>query len=220
MEKLAIRLANKISRELNYDDEKKEVVTYGLIALLQLVFTVFFVIVIGLFFGTPVEALIICFSVSCLRKYSGGAHVGTMGLCTFIGVAYSIGFSLISRYLLLPVLSAPSLCFISVAVYMISFWAIYKLAPVDSPHKPIKTERKKKRMRKGAFLTLSFYMLVSIILLLLGKHELIFNSFALSLLFGILWQIFTLTKIGTAFLNRTDLIANILLGKKKEVTSE
>ncbi|MPN45282.1 hypothetical protein SDC9_192849 [bioreactor metagenome] len=75
-------------------------------------------------------------------------------------------------------------------------------------------------MRKGAFLTLSFYMLVSIILLLLGKHELIFNSFALSLLFGILWQIFTLTKIGTAFLNRTDLIANILLGKKKEVTSE
>jgi len=220
MEKLAIRLANKISRELNYDDEKREIITYGLIALIQLVFTVFFVLVIGLLFGTPLEALIICFSVSFLRKYSGGAHVSSMGLCTFIGVAYSIGFSLISRYLLLPVLSTFYLFLISVVVYAISFWVIYKVAPVDSPHKPIKTEKKKQRMRKGSFLVLLFYILISIFFLLLGSHYLTVNSFGLSLLFGILWQTFTLTKIGDVFLSRTDLIISTLLGKKKEVTSE
>lgn len=215
MEKLAIKLANKIGEELKLDDEKRQVILYGLIALVQLVFTVFFVLLLGLLFGTPIEALLICFSVSLLRKYSGGAHVGSMGLCTFLGVAYSVIFALISRYLLLPILTPIPLMIALVAVYTVSFWAIYRLAPVDSPNKPIKTAKKQKRMRKGSFIVLLVYAGISIVLLLLGRYHPIFNSFNISMLFGILWQILTLTKIGAVFLNRIDLIASNLFGEKR-----
>jgi accessory gene regulator B len=143
MEKLARKLASEISKSLGYDEEKTQVIAYGLIAIIQAIVTVSLVLLGGLIAGTPVEALIICFSISILRKYSGGAHVSSIELCTALGTIYCIIFSSISKYLLTPILNTYIFLFIIAAAYTLSFLAIFKLAPVDSPNKPIKSEKKK-----------------------------------------------------------------------------
>jgi len=217
MERLARKLATDIARSLKYDDEKERVIAYGLTAMLQVAVTVILVFSIGLLVGAPIEALIICFSVSILRKYSGGAHVGTIEECTAISVIYCVVFALISRRLLLPVLNTYSMLSIIIVVYVLSFIAIFKLAPVDSPNKPIKTEKKKRRMRRGSFITLTVYFVLSILFLLLSFKYHITNSFGISLIFGISWQILTLTKFGIYFLKKIDSEVNIIFRNRKEV---
>jgi accessory gene regulator B len=217
MEKLAKKLANNISISLGYDIEKEHVIAYGLTAIIQIIVTVLLILVIGLIVGTPVEALIICFSISILRKYSGGAHAGSIEMCTLISVIYCVGFSLISKYLLASILSTYSMLFIIVLVFALSFLAIYKLAPVDSPNKPIKTEKKKKRMRKDSYIVLTVYLAISITFLLLNLkfHSLI--SFGISLIFGVMWQILTLTKFISYSFDKIDFAVNKVFRIRKEV---
>jgi accessory gene regulator B len=217
MEQLVRRLAGNIAGSLGYDDEKERVIAYGLIAMIQVIVTVLLVFVLGLIIGAPIEALILCFSVSLLRQYSGGAHAGTIEECTIISVIYCVSFALISRWLLLPVLNTYSMLFIIIVVYALSFIAIFKLAPVDSSNKPIKTDKKKRRMRRGSFITLSAYFALSILFLLLSFKYHITNSFGISLIFGIAWQIFTLTKLGFLFLNRVDFAVNKIFRIRREV---
>ncbi|HEY5587492.1 MAG TPA: accessory gene regulator B family protein [Candidatus Paceibacterota bacterium] len=204
MEKLARKLASNIAISLDYNKEREQIVAYGLIAIIQTLITVFLGLIIGLFAGVPIEALIICFSVNILRKYSGGAHAGSIELCTSVAVIYIITFSLISRYLLSGVLNSYIMAIIIFIVYALSYLLIYKLAPVDSPKKLIKTDKKKKRMRKGSFTILTICFTVSIILFLLSQKKYISYSLGLSLLFGLSWQVFTLTKPGSSFIHLID----------------
>lgn len=213
METLAKKLASKISKSLEYDDEKERVIAYGLTAIIQVAVTVFLALLLGFIAGTPVEVLIICFSISTLRKYSGGAHAKYIELCTAMSVILCFVFSLISKYLLAPVLSSNIMFILILAVYILSFLAVYKLAPVDSPNKPITTEKKKKRMRKNSYIILSVYLILSVLFLILKSKDENFNSFGVSLLLGTSWQIATLTKFGAAFLNKANSVVSYCLWK-------
>lgn len=199
MERLARKIADRLSDELNFEGEKREVIAYGMIAIVQTFFTLFFVLLIGLLAGVPVEALIVSFSVSLLRKYTGGAHINTIEICTIVGIVYSVTVATISRYLLAPILSFYTMLIVIVLAYTVFFYAVYKLAPVDSPNKPIKSEKKIKRMRKGSFITLTVYLMISVLFIILGFNSHLFYNYNMSLLFGITWQIFTLTKLSAHF---------------------
>lgn len=220
MEKLTRKLANNIARALNYDNEKEQVIAYGLTAMFQTLVTVLLVLIVGLLIGTPIEALILCFSVSLLRKYSGGAHVSFIELCTSMGVVYCVVFSAISKYLLAPLVGTGIMIAADVVIYGLAYLAIYKRAPVDSPNKPIRTLKKKKRMRKGSYITLSVYLAASVIFIIADLSGVKMDSFGLSLLFGVAWQIFTLTKLGSCFLHKIDFMIrkplNILKGGESE----
>jgi accessory gene regulator B len=206
MERLAQIISNKISCELGFDEEKRQVVTYGLVAILQFVITVSIICMIGIFFNTLIESLFICFSVSLLRRYSGGAHLNSIELCTVLSIIYSTIFAILCKYFFVSFISTSILIIILIVVFLLSFFAVYKLAPVDSPNKPIKTKKKRDRMRKGSYLTLSVFFVISVTFLILGKHYNNFNSYLLSILFGILWQVFTLTKKGHGAYNKFNFI--------------
>ena len=74
MEKIVRRLASKIARSQGLDAEREAVVAYGLLAMTQISVITLLALALGFAVGAPVEALIVCFSVSFFRKYSGGAH--------------------------------------------------------------------------------------------------------------------------------------------------
>ena len=214
MERLAKKLASNITASLGYDEEKEAVIAYGLIAIIQIVLTTVLVFLFGILAGVPAQALIVCFSVSILRKYSGGAHAGTIELCTGFSVFYCIVTAVISKWFLVGVYN-PILMSISIAViFGLSFLAIYKFAPVDSPNKPIRTEQKKKSMRKGSFLVLFIYFVIVLIGFILSDRFVIFKSLQISLLFGLSWQIFTLTYLGAQFIRKMNQI--FILKKERQ----
>lgn len=213
MERLAKKLAEKLSDELKFDNEKKAVVEYGLLALLQTVLNISLVLIISLVLGVAVEALIVSLSVMLLRKYSGGAHLGSIWSCSFLGVFYSVSAALVSKHYLSALISHQMMAFVLAVLYFVFYYAIFRLAPVDSPNKPIKSEKKIRRMRKGAFLTLSAYLLISLLLLFFGLKYHTFLVYNLCLLFGIIWQVFTLTKTSAQFFYIMDLVGK---GKPNE----
>lgn len=212
MEKLAKQLANNIASSLNYDKEKEAVIAYGLIAIIQVAITVLLILLFGIQIGAPIEALVICFSASILRKYSGGAHADTPELCTAISVIYCILMALLTKHLLTPIYNPIIMAVAILIIFSLSFLVVYQLAPVDSPNKPIRTEKKKKRMRKASFLILVVYLALSIVFWIFINDIEAFKAYGIGMLFGITWQIFTLTSVGFLFIGKI----NQLLIHRKE----
>lgn len=204
MEKLARALARNIALTLGYDDERQAVIAYGLIAIIQIIVTVSIVLILGILIGTPIEALIVCFSVSILRKYSGGMHAGFAELCTGIGIVYCTVTAFLAKNLFLPLYRPIPMLIAIAAIYGISYWVLWKYAPVDSPNKPIRTEQKRKRMKKYSFGVVSVYLAFSLILFIFGFKMHFLGTYGISFLFGVSWQTLTLTPPGGFLLHSVD----------------
>jgi len=83
---------------------------------------------------------------------------------------------------------------------------IYRLAPVDSPAKPIKTEKKRQRMKKRCYFFLGICLVITVINMYLFYITMNTNYiiYCLGIYIGIVWQIFTLTKLGYLTLGIVD----------------
>ena len=86
IENISKLIAEKVSSELNYDNERKEIIQYGTYALIQTLISIISVLILGLVFNIALEALIFLFTASILRKYSGGAHSESSNVCTLLGI--------------------------------------------------------------------------------------------------------------------------------------
>jgi accessory gene regulator B len=200
MEKLARRLAGNIARSLGYDREKESVKGYGLTAIIQVTVTVLLILLLGLLIRAPIEAMITCFSIMLYRKYSGGAHAHSAEFCTVFSVLFCAVAAVISKWLLTTIYNPIVMAVALVIIFGSSFIIVYQFAPVDSPNKPIRTEKKKKRMRRGSFIVLSVYLVLSVAFLILSYTYDPYKSYGISLLIGISWQTLTLTSLGSLVL--------------------
>lgn len=214
MEKIMRSLASKIALSLGYDSEKEAVIAYGLFAIAQITITTVLALLFGLIVGAPVEAMIVCFSVSIFRKYSGGAHAHDAEFCTVISVIYCTVAAWLSKRLV-PLYVPLAMLAAIVLVYAIVFWITNRYAPVDSPNKPIKSEQKIKRMRKGSFTVISVYLALQLFFYFSASRWPVFRSCGISLLLGIGWQAFTLTPIGAILLDKLNVLPKYL---RKEVS--
>lgn len=204
IEILAHKIAEKIALQLDYDDERKAVVAYGLIGIIQMV-TIFIIItIIGLIFDTWYESMIIFLGVGMIRKSTGGAHAGTMLSCNIISVVTVTILSALSRYILnIPFNTYVNLG-LTVFIFVICFIIFYLRVPVDSPNKPITKPEKIKRLRRQSFLILTLLILTSGISILFTDYNDRFYSIAISIRLILLWQSLTLTKFGALFIEKID----------------
>ncbi|PRR80867.1 accessory gene regulator ArgB-like protein [Clostridium vincentii] len=217
MEKLTNNIAGEIAAELNLDNDNKEVIAYGLFAIINIFLSIILIIIFGMIFHVIIEALIVCFTGSLLRKYSGGIHATSPGRCTTIGTIICIGQAILFLFLIGPVITPSLLLFFGIGIFTLAYYFIYKLVPVDSPAKPIRTKEKKIRMKKGAIFVLSGYMVIIIINIFiyisLGDER--FMVYSLCIYGGVAWQIFTLTTLGHNTMNKIDVFLTEVLKIKK-----
>lgn len=195
IEKNCKKISENIARELNLDDDKKSIINYGLFALIQSGICIALVILFGLIFKVVIEALIISFTISILRKSSGGAHAHSAETCAIIGTVLSIGLGVVAKYLNI------SFCFIILVgsvVFIWSYYTVYKLAPVDSIEKPINNTNKRKKLKKISLIIISIYFVIVLINIIYFIFSLNTNAlvYVLCIYLGLLWQVFSLTKYG------------------------
>lgn len=206
IEDISNNIANKVALELNLDKDKRDVIAYGAFAFVQMIYSIALVTIFGYFFKVAVEALIISFTASILRKYSGGAHAGSPGRCALIGAIICIGQALVFKFTISPKMSLNMVLLLGLLVFTWSYYMIYKLAPVDSIAKPIKRNEKRTRLKKGSIIILSVYLIIALIILMLYRE--VRNEklpiYMLSIYGGIVWQIFTLTEKGHLILHKID----------------
>lgn len=213
MENLSKNIAKKISLELNLDNDKRDVIAYGTISLIQMLISMALVVIVGAIFGVPLESFILVLITSILRKCSGGVHASTAEICTTVSIFICVGFALGMKYIGINFGSLNLIISIGCILFLWSYYIMYKYAPVDSPNKPIKTLAKKQRMRRGSILTLTIYLilvLVNILLYIIFKKNFIL-VYILCIYAGFAWQCFTLTKIGHMVGNDMDLILKKLI---------
>lgn len=214
MEKMVKRSASKISQSLGYDAEKEAVVAYGLFAIVQVSLTIVLALLFGFLVGAPVQAMIVCFSVSIYRKYSGGAHADDAEFCTVVSVVYCTLAAWLSR-LLAPSVTPVPLLLATLAVFAAVYWITYRYVPVDSPNKPITSPAKIRRMRTGSFVVITIYLALQLYFLFAGRQNPTLHSYAVSLLLGVGWQAFTLTPTGSILLHKLNVLPKFL---RKEVS--
>lgn len=205
MEKLARYMAEKISIHMQFDDEKKAIIAYGLTAIIQIITLFIIISILGLIFHFWYESIIIFIGVGIIRKSTGGAHSQTMYGCVLISILNIMILSSLSRYILNFPINLFINLLISVLVYILCFIVIYKCVPVDSPKKPITQPKKIKQLRRQSYIKITVFFIISIIFILLSIQHERFYSIAVSIRLAMLWQLFTLTKLGMWFINKTDL---------------
>lgn len=213
MEKLTNNIAGKVAAELKLDNDNEEIIAYGMFALIHMVLSVVLIIIFGLIFRVTIEAIIVCFAGTILRKYSGGAHASSPGKCAAIGTIICIGQALLFLFLIGPVITPGLLLYLGIGIFILSYYFIYKLAPVDSPAKPIRTKEKKARMKKGSIFVLSAYIIIVMINIAMYSYfgDKRFLVYSLCIYGGVAWQIFTLTTPGHNAMNKIDTFLNKIL---------
>jgi len=216
MRKLAIYLASKISAELKCDSEKETVIAYGLTAIIQILITLILIILFSSLTGTVPEALFVCLSGSLLRRYSGGAHASSAEICTAFSTLYCVAASVLAKGILFRLYDHTFMLACLLVCYALAFVIVRRFAPVDSVNKPIRSESKRRRLRKDSCITLIVYAAVSAALYMAGFRALRFRSLGIALLFGLLWQIFTLTPIGGRFVHGINNLFSLFGGGEKK----
>ena len=203
--KLSKHISNKIVKELNLNTNSNEVIAYGAFALIQTFVSVLVVSVIGYLLNILTEVLIISFSVSILRKFSGGVHATSPNRCLIIGTFFCIIQGLISKKLSL-LININTLLILSILSFVFTYYIIYKLAPVDSKNKPIKNLDKRSRLKVKSINVVTFYLVL--FAFSIYYRNILPLSYSISLLLGTLWQVFTLTSIGKLLLINIDNLLN------------
>lgn len=201
-EKISNDIASKISVILNIEKNKQEVIAYGAYIMLDTLLALGMVMVFGAIFDVFFQALVVSFSSALLRKTSGGAHATTPMRCATLGTLVAVGFALLIESLK-TFINMPIIIIYLIVTFVISYYILIKLAPKDSPNKPIVKETKIKELKFKSIKTLVIYVIICLFILLFNYYFKTTNSLSYIALIstGYLWQSFTLTSLGHSVTN-------------------
>ncbi len=202
-----------LKTKLNLTPDEEEVARYGLQVIVY-TFTSFITIcLMGWLLGCFWTTLAVCITGGFLRLFTGGAHSNSPLTCTLLGMVMVPLLGKIAA-LTAPFFTPQSLSLIVAPGLILSFIIIWRLAPVDSPAKPITLLEQRKKLRLLAIAAV--LLLTSGQALLLIKGQALTVVLALSL--GLWWQAFTLTQAGHRFATFTDKFKLRKEGRKDEAS--
>ena len=177
-------LTNRIRKEMpEIDDERAEVINYGLQNIIGEIPKIFLLFIISFFLGMLKEVLFMFIVLSPYRGASGGFHLKTHLGCIIGTTAFYCGIVLLSQHVVLGDMTK----YIFTGVIWIFGMIMIKLyAPADTENVPILSKKDRKKKQMIAYITYT----IGLIAALLIQDNVISNI----LLFGNLLQTLTITK--------------------------
>jgi accessory gene regulator B len=203
MEKLSRKIAEAIGKNLGKTDEEVAVIAYGMTGIIQFSAIFLFSSIVGILFGFWIESAVVFLSVGFLRRLTGGAHSSGIYSCLIYSVLFVSGISALSVYVL-PLLEWYVNVILCGAVFLYGYVMVALKAPVSPPNKPCRTEAKRKRLRKGAFIVLTLFLITVITFILCRDLCGRLYSVGIALAISTLWQIVMMTRAGHAFVDFVD----------------
>lgn len=177
-------LTNRIRKEMpEIDDERAEVINYGLQNIIGEVPKIFLLFIISFFLGMLKEVLFMFIVLSPYRGASGGFHLKTHLGCIIGTTAFYCGNVFLSQHVVLGDMTK----YIFTGIIWIFGMIMIKLyAPADTENVPILSKKDRKKKQMIAYITYT----IGLIAALLIQDNVISNI----LLFGNLLQTLTITK--------------------------
>lgn len=185
IDKFCTFLVNKMKKEMpDIDDERAEVITYGLQLIIGEIPKIFITFVVSYLLGILKLTLLTVIALLPYRVCSGGFHLRTHLGCVLSTTLYYCGVPLLAKYIAI----SQNIEYILALVIWIFGMVMVKLyAPADTENVPIlrKSERKQKQILSYVMLT------VGIVIAIVIKNSVISNI----LLFGNLIQSMMITRL-------------------------
>ena len=177
-------LTNRIRKEMpEIDDERAEVINYGLQNIIGEVPKIFLLFIISFFLGMLKEVLFMFIVLSPYRGASGGFHLKTHLGCIIGTTAFYCGIVFLSQHV---VLGDMTKYIFTGSIYIFGMFMIKLYAPADTENVPILSKKDRKKKQMIAYITYT----IGLIAALLIQDNVISNI----LLFGNLLQTLTITK--------------------------
>ena len=178
-------LTNRIRKEMpEIDDERAEVINYGLQNIVGEVPKIFLLFIIAFILGMLKEVLFIFIALLLYRGASGGFHLKThlgcilgtsIFYCGTVFLAQNVILEDITKYILIGI------------TWIFGMFMIKTYAPADTENVPILSKKDRKKKQLIAYITFSIGLISALII----QNSVISNI----LLFGNLLQTLTITKI-------------------------
>lgn len=205
IEELSNKIAYGISVSLELDSDEKDIIAYGAITLILIIWSIMWVVIFGALFGVLREALVFSFSSAILRKFSGGGHATSPNRCVIIGTtittAYSVFINNIYKYF-----NSSMINFFILFLIALCYLIIIKLAPRDTSTKPIVQLDMRERLKTLSLIIMIIYSIIIFIILLLNikYNNDILLKYVECICGGIIFQCFTLTDFGVNSIKNID----------------
>ncbi len=191
IDKICMFLTNRIRKEMpDIDDEKAEVINYGLQNIIGEIPKTFIVLIIACVFGIWKETLLTFLLLIPFKNASGGFHLKTHLGCIIATTVFYCGIPILAKMIILD----------EITKYMIigSLWIFGMLmiklyAPADTENLPILRKKDRKKQQIISYITFSIGLLVAGIL----NYNIICNI----IIFGYLLQTLMITKLAYRLTN-------------------
>ena len=178
-------LTNRIRKEMpEIDDERAEVINYGLQNIVGEIPKTFLVFIIAFILGMLKEVLFMFIVLIPYRGASGGFHLKTHLGCIVGTTAFYCGVVLLSQHVILGDITKYILIGIS---WIFGMFMIKLYAPADTENVPILSKKDRKKKQMIAYITYSLGLIVAWVI----QDNVISNI----LLFGNILQTLIITKL-------------------------
>lgn len=162
------RIRNKYP---NYDDDKMEVIEYGLEALYVLISKTIVIFLLAFLFGIFYDVLLIFVFYGIIRTTAFGMHAEKSSHCYILSITLFIGGALLCKYIDINY-------YVKLILAGISFIILIKYAPADTCKRPL-VNLKKRRMYKIITIINSC---IYILLIIIFKNNFISNYLVVGIL--------------------------------------
>lgn len=184
MEIIINKVMRFISKDKDFNEDKEEIIRYGLEIMITKAVFAFIIVVIGLFMRCFWESAVFAVSFTLLREYGGGYHAETRKKCFVLSILTLVAsLSIIKLAESIQILTFP-LC----GAALISALYILIKAPIDTANKRFDEDEIKVYGKKARLFTV-ILLVVAVFFWFLK-----FNDFAFTVLTGIIVEAYLMLK--------------------------
>lgn len=185
--------ANYLTAQLKENHEKRRVYYYGFQVFIGELVKIILILLLSLLFGMlrPVSVILTVFVI--VRTAAGGYHMDTQGKCLVVSLALFLIPGAVVKYSYIYWSFESVASFITV-VTIICIIAFIKWIPSDTPNRPITKLEEIRKFRIKSLIYIVFFLCLGCITLLNNLY-----IYSLSIAFGLLVEIFTVTPAAYRF---------------------
>ena len=191
IEKICTYIVNQMRKQMpDIDDEKAEIITYGIELIIGEIPKIFLLFVLSFIFGIGWYTVFAYVAFIPYRASSGGFHLKTHVGCIIGSSVFYYGIVYLSKFIILNLVQKYILIGIALVfgVIMVSLYA-----PADTENIPIISKKERKRKKVLSYITLVLTLIVSIFI----KDSVISNI----LIFGVIVQSFMISRLAYLLTN-------------------
>ncbi len=178
-------LTNKMKiRMPDIDEEKAEILDYGLHLIIGEIPKVFIMIGLAFLLGVGELSILAFLLILPYRSFSGGFHLKTHLGCILCTTSFYAGTALLSKYI---TLTEPVKYIAIIAVWIFGMMMIKLYAPADTENVPVISKKERRKRKIASYIMLSISLLAAAII----PNRIISNI----LLFGMLIQTLSITRL-------------------------